>query len=82
MSTAYPHKYEVVIDRRNVRTGRPLVSLTAYSGDDEDEAREAYARRCETAGRGCRVRFEVRQTIQETFPQIFTEPLDNWTRKG
>ena len=62
---SYPHKYEVVIDRTSHVTGRPLVSLTVHKGDDETEARAEFERRRGSAGKGSRVRFEVRQTIAE-----------------
>lgn len=59
----YPHKYEVVIDRKNVRTGRPLVSVSRYKGNDEKEARAAYDEAVRL-GRVCGItgiRFETRE---------------------
>ena len=82
MSTSYPYKYEVIIDRVSSVTKRPLVPITAYKGNDEAEARAVFERRKESNDRWHRVRFETRRTFAEAFPQIFGNPLTTPTTKG
>lgn len=60
MATTYPHKYEVVLERYNVKTRRPLVDIVVYKGNDLKEAQAVLEQRARSNGSGVRVRLYER----------------------
>lgn len=65
MPRIYPHKYEVVIERRSSVNGRRLVPITVLRTDDHDEALATYRRRWATRSAGSTPRLITRTTRAE-----------------
>ena len=66
MTQSFPHKYELTIERKNVKTGRPLSTLTPMKSDDRDAVQAEFDRRSEMGQRaGSHMQIRERKTHAE-----------------
>lgn len=63
---SYPYKYELTIERKNLKTGRALSTLTPMQSDDREAVQAEFDRRSEAGQRaGSHMQIRERKTHAE-----------------